>query len=201
MADTKRVLDGGSPYAPFKCVDLGDGSYALAISSVAGFPFIVTNDDKETSANFTRPSDTTAYAASDAVSNSTSAPVALTFANAGRTASGTGVIVKARIATNASTVLTRFKLWLYNVSPTPINDNAAFTLLDAQKAGRIGAILIGPTVTEGTGSDSSEAVVSDIQLPYTSDASGNLYGLLETPDGFTPTSGETFFIYLTVRRN
>src|SRR5688572_28049103 len=93
------------------------------------------------SATFTRPADTNAYAASDAVSNSTTAPVALTFTNVARVNAGSGYITTARLLKNGTTTANaNFRLYLFNTSPTAINDNAAFTLLWANRATCIGYI-------------------------------------------------------------
>lgn len=91
-------------------------------------------------ATLTRPADTTAYTAKDAVADSTSAPTVLTFSNLARVNAGSGYIVKARLMTNQSTNTARFRLHLFDTSPTAINDNAAYTLLWANRATRIGYI-------------------------------------------------------------
>lgn len=94
-------------------------------------------------ASFTRPADTTAYTALDAVSNSTSAGTVLTFTNLARQASGSGYITKARILTNQSTNTARFRLHLFAQTPdaaTVLNDNAAYTQLYANRDKAIGTI-------------------------------------------------------------
>jgi hypothetical protein len=153
-------------------------------------------------ASFTRPADTTAYAAKDAVSNSTTAPTVLTFTGAGRAAGGTGYITGVRLTTDQSTNGAQFRLHLYAIAPTAINDNAAQTLLWADRAKRIGYIDIGPLVTEGAGSDAAGALNADIRLPYKCDtADTHLYGLLETLTAFTPASAQNFHIALALDQN
>src|SRR3990172_3086494 len=82
-------------------------------------------------ASYTRPANTTAYTANDALSESTSAPTALTFGTAANIRAN-GWLIGARCvdAVNAAT-LPQLRLFLFRVSPTAVNDNAAFTLTDA----------------------------------------------------------------------
>ena len=153
-------------------------------------------------ATLTRPSDTTAYTAKDAVSNSTSAPTVLTFADLARVNAGSGYIVKARLMTNQSTNTARFRLHLYHTAPTAINDNAAHTLLWANRANRLGYIDFAATQTEGSGSDAATSQNDTVRLPFVC-ASGSraVYGLLETLDAFTPASGQIIYIELTSDQN
>jgi len=153
-------------------------------------------------ATLTRPADTTAYAAKDAVSDSTSAPTVLTFANLARVNAGHGYIVKWRLMTNQSTCVARFRLHLYHTAPTAINDNTAHTLLWANRANRIGYIDFPACQTEGTGSDAANAQVKDERISFKC-ASGSraVYGLLETLDVFTPASGQVFYVELTSDQN
>lgn len=149
-------------------------------------------------ATFTRPADTTAYAASDVVCNSTSSPAVITFTNIAKEAGGNGYIMSARL--NKSTTTTtnaNFRLYLYTVAPTPIADNAAFTLLYANRASRIGWIDFSSMNTEGTGSDSANAYVTAAGVKFTCAAdSRNLYGVLVAKAAYAPGNAEQFFIEL-----
>lgn len=154
------------------------------------------------SVEFSRPADTTAYAARDAVANSTSSPTVLTFSNIARVNAGSGYITKARLMTDQSTNTARFRLHLYRTAPTAINDNAAWTLLWANRANRIGFIDFSALQTEGTGSDAANALNTDIRLAFVcATASRALYGMLETLDAFTPASGQQFMIELSAEAN
>lgn len=153
-------------------------------------------------AAFTRPADTTAYAAKDAVSNSTSAPIVLTFTGLGRVVGGSGYITKARLLTDQAANVAQYRLHLFNVAPTAINDNSAYTLLWANRTSRISMIDIGPLGTEGTGSDAANGLNSDIRLAYKCAAADTaLYGLLETLIAFTPASAQNLFVELTAEQN
>lgn len=149
---------------------------------------------------FTRPADVTAYAANDAVNNSTTAPVILTFTGAARVAAGSGYIVGARIqkstvaVTNAS-----FRLHIYHTTVTMINDNTANTVLYANATKRVGAIDFSMT---SDGSDGAEAQDFSLRMPFKCDTADTaLYGVLTAKAAYTPGNAEQFTIELTVDRN
>lgn len=155
----------------------------------------------------TRPTGTTAYAALDAISDSTSAPtVVFQFANLLRLTGGTGLLIKARLMTDQKTCTARFKLHLYRSAPTAINDNAPFTTLYANNAIRLGSIIFPACSTEDpTNSTSAQAIAipgdgSNLPLEVSS-ATRDIYGLLETLDAFTPADSQKIYIGLSVDRN
>lgn len=149
------------------------------------------------SASFTRPNDTVQYAALDVVSNSTSAPAVITFTGMARTAGASGRILSARhIKNNTTTAATSFRLWLYRTPPTPINDNAQFPLLWANRTNRLGFIDFSHT-TQGTGSDSSSSLVTFAGFDYICDAAlTDLYGILTATAAYQPAAQEIHFIEL-----
>lgn len=148
----------------------------------------------------TRPADTTAYAAGDAVADSTSAPTALAFLAAARESGGGGYVTRARIVTDQKTNVAAYRLWLFSASPTVVNDNAVFPLLYTEKATRLGYIDIGPLATEDTTSTCAQAINADIRLAYTC-AATTLFGLLETKTAFTPASGQKVYVELLLDQN
>jgi hypothetical protein len=149
------------------------------------------------SATFARPANTTAYAANDAVSDSTSAPTVLTFNTVSKRPAVSGYVVKARLITDQSTNTAQFRLWLYHTAPTAINDNAAFTYLYADRAKLAGYVDLGPLQTEGSGSDAAFATEGTVRLPFVNGPTRALYGLLETKTAFTPASGQNFYVEIT----
>jgi hypothetical protein len=154
-------------------------------------------------ATFARPADTTAYAALDTVSTSTSAPVVITFSNMARINAGSGYITKARIMTDQKTNTARFRLHLFHTAPTLTNDNAAFPLLWTDRANRVGKIDFGAMTTEdATNSTCAESLNEAVRLSFTCEtASTALYGILETLDAFTPANAQNFYISLTAEQN
>lgn len=146
------------------------------------------------SANFTRPSDTTAYAANDAVNNSTSSPTVMTFTGMARATGAGGIITGAtlHIGDKPSTI-GDFHLWLFDTSPTMNNDNAAFAP-DSGDLANVTAIIpfLASSVSDGTG---MRVYFAGGPIPYRCAATG-LYGALQTRTGFTPISACTFRVKL-----
>jgi len=152
---------------------------------------------------FTRPADRSAYTALDTIANATSGAIVATFSNIGRVNGGSGYIVGARLLTDQKTNTARYRLHLYRVSPTAINDNSPFTLLWANYGIRIGKIDINNVGTEDA-SNSTAAVGSnyDIRLPFQCQAGDkNIYGILETLTAFTPASAQNFFLELARKKS
>jgi len=154
------------------------------------------------SATFTRPADTTAYAARDVVS--TGAGALLTFANVVATAAGSGTIVKARLMTDQSANTAQYRLHLFHTAPTAIADNAPYTMLYSNAGNRVGMIDFTACATEGTGSTAAASMRPSSDgnsLPPNlafkcAAASTTLYGILETLTAFTPASAQNFFVEL-----
>jgi len=157
------------------------------------------------SANFSRPADTTAYAAGDVVANSTSAPVIMTFARATVESGSAGRIAQA-ICIDSANVATKpdLELWLFDTTVAMDNDNAAFTPTDAELATLIGVIAF-PTasfkVGDATGGASGNSVcdIQDINLPFnTVPASNKIYGILVVRNAYVPVSGESFTVRIKI---
>lgn len=157
-------------------------------------------------ASYTRPANTTQYAAGDAVSDSASAPTALTFANAVREEGGAGLLVSATIATNSNeTTKPDLELWLFDTAPTAINDNAAFVCSDADILNVVGVFAFATSswrqATAGTGGTmfAQGAWAANTPAPVFKCVGGNdLYGLLVVRNAYTPISGEVFHIKLGI---
>lgn len=158
---------------------------------------LVTGYTNITSAEFTRPANATAYSAMDSVANDVAAPLPISFENSARVAGGSGYVTKAKISTNVSTNNVRYRLNLYSAAPVAVADNALFTRLWAERANLVGWIDFDGMTTEGAGSNAAVSITSSVRLPYKC-AGTALFGLLETRDAFTPTSGQQFSIELTV---
>lgn len=165
-------------------------------------------------ASFTRPANTTAYAAEDAVADSDSAPTYLTFKSLGAVGehpSGINRILRGKIMTDQATNVTPFRLHLFREPPTTIPlDNAAMTQpLWAEREKYIGAVDFAAMNAEGTGATAAYAEsisppLDFVQQQITQASQGgghadrNVYGLLEALIAFTPASGQLFHIELTV---
>lgn len=172
----------------------------VAIASDANS--VLLPDKKRVAVEKTRPSDTNAYAALDAISESTSAGTVWTFADCARKNNGTGYIVGVRLFTDQTTCTARFRLHLFHTAPTAINDNVAYPLLYANFTNRIGMLDIPALRTEGAGSTAAGGINIIDRLPFVcAAADDDIYGLLETLDAFTPASGQKVYIELAVSRD
>ncbi len=151
--------------------------------------------------SFTRPADTTAYAAADLVANSTTASsvVPLTFKTSKLL--GQGTISRVRLYKSATSATNaNFTLHLFTVSPVPANgDNGA--LVTSTVANMIGSVDCDMTTggQAGTvGLFKAFAVDNGITFDLSNINAGErrLYGLLEANAAYTPASGEVFTVTL-----
>lgn len=150
--------------------------------------------------SFTRPANTTAYAANDVVGTQTTGVV--TFTNAARINAGSGYITKARIITNQAANAANYRLWLYNVAPTAIADNAVNTLLFADAAKLIGHIDFNLPVSSGSGSDAAAVLSGNVRIAFAAAAgTRNIFAVLETLTVFTPASGQQYYVELSFENN
>lgn len=93
---------------------------------------------KRITATFTRPSDTTQYAAGDVVGPVTT-PAAMSFPLAARANGGSGRIMELMLAFDLETITTAtFRLHFFNAVLTPQADNAAFTGVSTNPATYLG---------------------------------------------------------------
>lgn len=153
------------------------------------------------SATFTRPADTTAYTAGDAVSNSTSATTAMTLTSAARKTGGSGYIVGIRLSTNLKSITPRFRVHFWNASnPTMSADNAAFQAKYADESKRIAMLDLTAMTTpaDTTNSDMSRSADYTIRIPFVAGSSADIYATLETLDAFTPANGQGFTLTVVV---
>lgn len=153
------------------------------------------------SSPLTRPANTTAYTAAQVVADSTSAGHVWTFSRASGFAGGRTTIVMGVLMTSQTTCTEAFRLHLYQTAPTALNDAGACTApLIADVTKYVGTYNFPACKTEGAGATAAYAINNYDRIPIlttTADAA-SLYGILETPNGFTPASGQTFEIVLTV---
>lgn len=185
-------------------VGLASGTLgALALAVEANPVFASSKLVAVPTSNFTRPADTTAYASSDLVANSTTnssvTPLSWT---APRYATGSGHVRRARLkkSTNATTNAS-FRLHLYLTSPTCTNgDNAAWL---TTQSGYLGSFDL--DISGSNGRVFSDPAAEVIGVPAVGSecgfdvASGStIYGLLEARGAYTPGSAEVFTVELEI---
>lgn len=135
----------------------------------------------------TRPANQTPYSPNDVVADTTAA--FKPFLNAAK-AAGYGVkIIRVRIQTEDTGVTgMKFNLHVYKEAPTFIADNAAFVISYANAGKRIGAI----PVVMGTGNLNTVGM-NDYNQVIINPTSRDIYFILETVSGFTPSANSTKF--------
>jgi hypothetical protein len=190
MADNFTILDSVSGTQTVRTTDLGSNVH---------IPLAVSDALPLADVTLTRPADVTAYAAGDAVTNSTSAPTALTFTNIGNKNGGSFTITSAMLISSNQAGNALFTLELFNGSaaPTATNDNAAYNPSDSNRNNVCGAIIF-PTANVIAGSSNKIYIGSLPPLPASRCNSGtsSIFGLLRVGAAYTPISAETFVIRL-----
>lgn len=112
-----------------------------------------------------------------------------------------GRIVKTRLICNSATITNgTFRVHFYTAQVTQPKDNAAFTLLYANRAALIGYTGALTLVTEGSGSDSGMA--QDLtSIPFKVAAGVTyLFAVITAEAGYTPTANQTFYLEITVEQ-
>lgn len=151
---------------------------------------------KVASATFTRPSDTTQYAAGDLVANDTTntsvTPMTLDVAHA----AGAGVkVCRVRLQKSGTTVTSAsFRVHLYRDSPTAANgDNAAWSTTVSGYLGYFDLTMV--SFSDDAIGLGGPAIGDAIRcMPVT--GSRTIYALLEARATYTPASAEEFTLYL-----
>lgn len=151
-------------------------------------------------AQFTRPADTTAYAANDVVS--TLAGAVMEFTNAARFAGGGGTIEVVTLTKSDDDVTgAAFDLYLFAAAPTAIADNAAFAITDAERLTLVGFVEF--VAADGRASSTgNEWTKSTLPLPFAcASGSRSLYGMLVARGVYTPASAEVISARLLIRQD
>lgn len=157
------------------------------------------------SVEFTRPNDTTAYAANDVVSNNTTTTTLNTLPTCARVNGGSGYIVGARLLTDKKSITPRVRVHLFNViNPTVAADNAQHKSVYADASKRIASFDLSAmaTAADSTNSDLSAATDWTLRIPFVCAGSDRaIYWFLETLDIFTPAANEKFTLMLLLDQN
>lgn len=157
---------------------------------------LVTNP----SANFTRPADTTAYAAGDLVANSTTAgsvtPMSLTVMS---TPGGQSFIRRATLRKSTTTSTSAaFRVHLFSSAPTVTNgDNGAISI--AGVANYLGTFNFGSMLgvfSDGIAAQGVPSTGAEIALKLASGTT--VYALVEALAAYAPGNAEVFTLSLEV---
>lgn len=154
------------------------------------------------SATFTRPADTTQYAAADLIANNTTAGsvTPMAFPLVGNNNPGQTRITRARLFKSATSVTAAsFRLNLYQALPVVANgDNGAYSSTKA--ADYLGFINIDISTNPGAkfsdGASGSGTVAAGAEMLIKMGTLTTIYGLLEAVGTYTPASAEVFTVTL-----
>lgn len=154
--------------------------------SPLGFPVSVSTD-------ITRPADTTAYAANDALSNSTSSPTTggFTLSSICRKSGGSVLITDMIVTTSNDPATTlQGEIFLFNQSVTAINDNAAFAVSDSEIKTCVAKV---PFVLEDVGNNGFYHA-QNLNILATASGSADLRFLVRVKNAYTPASSEVITV-------
>lgn len=153
-------------------------------------------DSAIVSASITRPSNADAYTANDVISTETGS--ILTFSDVTKLSGSNVIVINANIRMDVSAIpsgMDNFRLHLYNASPTAIADNEAFNLIADDRSKYLGFVPIDTPIDFGNTVYVQKVNINKIVKLVDSP---NLYGILQTVDAFTPSSGDVITISLGI---
>ncbi|QXV74345.1 hypothetical protein [Rhizobium phage RHEph16] len=143
----------------------------------------------------TRPADTTAYTALDVIGDATAGHGKLTFASVAKTGGGSVIVTGAHIRFDNNTApASAFRLHLYSSLPagTALADNVAFDLPSTDRDAYLGWVDIPAPVLLGSTAEAQALNIGlQIKLP-----TADVFGYLQTINGYTPGSGITYKVTL-----
>lgn len=147
----------------------------------------------------TRPNDTNAYAANDAITTATSSASGYTFSACARINAGCGTIVDAQlILSDPNATLANFELWLFDAVPTIPNDNAAFAFTDAEANTSVAVLKFYASDYSDSSNNRIYQMWNQPRMFKCASASKALYGVLKTLTAFTPVAQSTFLVKLKI---
>ena len=155
----------------------------------------------QTSANFTRPTDTTAYTSGDLVANSTVAGSVAAMQFTVEVAQGRAMkIVSVKLETdNTDAGDASFRLHLYASDPTATNgDNGVWLTTESTT---IGTITLDALFAYSDEIASVTVPSVDTQMYWRLATGTILYGLLEARAAYDPANAEVYTVTLNIEHN
>lgn len=169
---------------------------SLSIVLASNHPSIKTGYNlQRISTNFTRPTDTNAYAIGDAISTSTSAPAIFTLdlATIGAVAGQSIQIQELVICSSIKqALLPLINCYLSPVTFAATNDNAAFDITDTINEG--GGHFLNCDVQNSSASNSRVSYISVQRQMVLAANDTKLYGALQAANPYVPGNAEKFTI-------
>jgi len=149
--------------------------------------------------SFTRPANTTAYAAGDLIANSTTAGSVVPLRFTVPIGNGRGLIIREVHIHKSGTTITNadFTVRFYGASPTVANgDNGAWS---SDISEYIGTIDVGAMLGYTDGGHVVNPVGPTLAPTHVT-RSGTIYALLEANAAYTPESGEVFTVEIELEQ-
>lgn len=166
-----------------------DGDYLTGITDVFGRQWMHPIGDFVTvTTTVTRPANTTAYTANDALADTTPTAGGFTFTSAARISGGSGIITDmiASFDDDAGTPL-QGELWLFDSSVTAPADNAAWVISDAEALTVVAKI---PFALEDIGNQDFFHA-QNLNIGFTTVGSANLRFLVKVKNAYTATANSS----------
>lgn len=165
---------------------------------------VITSAVKRVSSGFSRPADTTAYASGDLVANDTTAinviPMAFSVGRGGFRITNCRLEKSGTTVTNAT-----FRVHFWESRPTMANgDNGVISNNAANYIGYVDMPAMKATTNSGEAvrhsGEASSWMGGTASGLFGSASSTYIYAVIEARASYTPASGETFTVSLTVEK-
>lgn len=192
VSSTRLLVDGSGVTQPVSgtvTVSGNVGLTGLATDGSTSAALVTTSrlSNLVAATQLVRPANTTAYTAGQALSNSTTAPTAITVANPAISSGRGGRIERVLCKTSQTTMTGVIRAYIYRgaVAPTGTNDGSTLTATQTNLVGWLDFSGFNDGVAEGTLSCFSP-------MAFVTTGANNLYLLFKVLNAFTPASGQTF---------
>jgi hypothetical protein len=191
-----KVLDGdGSAFYV-------DAEGAGSVGDPAKLLRVLEGGYRQIQVEITRPANTTAYSANDAVADNAPSITTHVLAGAARKVGGTGSIVRASVATDKIDSTMALFMVVYNAAPAGgfTADNAAFSFKYADIGKKVGIIPFPAVAVAAAGGAGCApyARVDGLNIPFKTVAVDDLYFELYQKGTPTPASGQKFYFDIGV---
>ena len=151
----------------------------------------LSSGGRRANVDFTRPANTTAYAAGDVVNGAGTVPIAIPVGVNG------GEITQVRLTKSTETLtLATFRVHFFSASFTIAADNAIFATGHANRATYLGFVDLPIMVNDGTGSNFAFTKDDDVRIPFNGET---VYAVITALAAYVPASAEVFNISIGVR--
>jgi len=165
----------------------------VLLDSSTGSPLTYGVGSHGKTVSITRPANTTAYTALDAVGDTNGSAI-LSFTGMHTSTTGGEIMITSieleLDVTSLPAGMTGFNVRLYNASPAAIADNAAWDLVSGDRGKYLGKIVLATPVDEG----GTLFIDNELTVPKQITLTGTtLYVVLQTIAGYTPAANSEVY--------